>query len=125
MPQQAIFLDEQIGDKHITVLKSYDRQFAREVFDAMDEAARADLVRALHLEDEHEAAELASLDLIAEVDLLWDELVDQAREDSSLFSFFVVTEATGKKSDSLFVSPDWPSAEAFATDRLNLARQEQ
>lgn len=113
MPQQTIFLEEQVGDEHITVLKSYDQQFAREVFDGMDDTARAELVAALHLEDEYEAG-----DLTDEGDAIWDELVDQAREDGSLFSFFVVTTATGTRSDTLFVSPDWPSAEAFAKSRI-------
>ena len=113
MPQQTIFLEEQIGDKHIRVLKCYDRQFAREVFDGMDDSARAELVAVLHLDDDHEAEALAT-----EGDAIWEELMDQAREDGSLFSFFVVTEATGTTSDSLFVSPDWPSAEAFAKARI-------
>jgi hypothetical protein len=118
MPQQAIFLEEEIGDKRITVLKSYDRRFAREAFDAMDSAARTELIHALHLEDEYEPDDLASLDLTSDGDVLWEEMVNQAREDERLFSFFVVTEASGPQSDTLFVSPDWPSAEQFAKSRI-------
>ena len=32
MPQQEVFFEEQAGDRLITVLKSYDRSYAREVF---------------------------------------------------------------------------------------------
>jgi hypothetical protein len=49
---------------------------------------------------------------------LWEELLEAAREDGSLLSFFVVNEATGSRSESLYVSPDWPSAEAFARSRI-------
>jgi hypothetical protein len=39
MPQQEVFLDNQIGDKRIQVLKSYDAAFARESFGSMNENA--------------------------------------------------------------------------------------
>src|SRR5258708_1246554 len=118
MPQQAIIIEERVGDKRVTVLKSYARQSAREAFDAMDLPARTELIKALHLEDEYDPDDLASLDLISDGDALWEEMVNQAREDERLFSFFVVTEAVGPRSDTLFVSPDWPSAEAFAKSRI-------
>jgi hypothetical protein len=84
----------------------------------MDSTARTELIKALHLEDEYDPDDLASLDLTSDDDALWEEMVNQAREDERLFSFFVVTEAIGPRSDSLFVSPDWPSAEAFAKSRI-------
>jgi hypothetical protein len=118
MPQQTVFLQEEIGDKSITVLKTYDQQFAREVFDDMDDTARAELVTALHLENDYEVDGLTF-----DGDVIWEELVDQAREDYRLFSFFVVIEATGAKSGSLFVSPDWPSAERFAKNRIASERR--
>jgi hypothetical protein len=36
----------------------------------------------------------------------------------SHLSFFVVNEVKGTVSESLYVSPDWPSAQAFAKQRL-------
>ena len=35
-------------------------------------------------------------------------------------SFFIVNEIHGARSEGLWVSPDWPSAESFAKDRLSL-----
>ena len=32
MPQQEVFFEEQAGDRITTVLKTYDRSYAREVF---------------------------------------------------------------------------------------------
>ena len=46
-------------------------------------------------------------------------VVDQARERDNLFSFFVVNEIKGGHSESLYVSPDWPSAEDFAKRYLS------
>jgi hypothetical protein len=44
--------------------------------------------------------------------------LDAAREDGNMLSFFVVSEATGDSSKGVYVSPDWPSAEAFAKSRV-------
>jgi hypothetical protein len=49
---------------------------------------------------------------------LWDEMLEQAREDGSLLSFFIVNETAGPRIQGLYVSPDWPSAEAYAKLRL-------
>jgi hypothetical protein len=54
-------------------------------------------------------------------DFLWEELLEAAREDGNLLSFFVVNEAKGNVSESIYVSPDWPSAEAFAKKRIVVA----
>jgi hypothetical protein len=39
-------------------------------------------------------------------------------KDGNLVSFFVVNEENRSISKNLYVSPDWPSAQAFATNRL-------
>ena len=53
-------------------------------------------------------------------DFLWDELLEAAREDGSLLSFFVVNESrNGTVTESLYVAPDWPNAEEFAKTRLS------
>lgn len=51
-------------------------------------------------------------------DALWDEVQEGAREDWNTLSYFVVTEQVGGKTSALFVSADWPSAEAFAKEQL-------
>jgi folate-binding Fe-S cluster repair protein YgfZ len=58
-------------------------------------------------------------------DFLWQELFEAAREnvrqDPNLYSFFVVSEIQAGKTQDVYISPDWPSAEAFAKERLKRA----
>jgi hypothetical protein len=118
MPQQELFFEQLTSAGRIEVLKTYDQQYAREAFSNMDGAALRSLWNALKPEDIYEPANLPSLDdpnyVSGEAEaFLWDELVDQARERDNLFSFFVVNEVRNGRSENLYVSPDWPSAEAF------------
>ena len=50
MPQQELFFEERAGDRLITVLKSYDRSYAREVFGNVGDAAMKSLAAALEIE---------------------------------------------------------------------------
>ena len=123
MPQQELFYEQTAGDRRIEVLKTYDQHFAREAFSNMDEAALQSLWNALKPEEIYDPVNLPSLndpnDVAGEAEaFLWDELVDQARERDNLLSFFVVNEVQGSRSENLYVSPDWPSAEAFAKNRM-------
>ncbi len=125
MPKQDTFFEQQRGDRRIEVLKSYDQSYAREVYSNMDEDALRCLWAALKPEEIYDTA-LPRLDDQADISgeaeaFLWDELLEQAREGGNGLSFFIVTEGTGSRSKSLFVSPDWPSAEAFAKNRLTAA----
>lgn len=124
MPQQELFFEQITAAGRIEVLKTYDQQFAREAFSNMDEAALQSLWDALKPEEIYDPANLPSLndpnDVTGEAEaFLWDELVDQARERDNLFSFFVVNEVKSGRTENLYVSPDWPSAEAFAKNRMN------
>ena len=122
MPKQEIFFEQQVGDRRIEVLKSYDQVYAREAFQNMDAQAQQQLWDALKPEEIYEPSGLPTSDEEVEREaFLWDELLEQAREDGSLLSFFVVNETNGRRSESLYVSPDWPSAEAFAQKHLQLA----
>ena len=128
MPKQELFFEQHAGSRRVEVLKSYDQSYAHEVFRTMDEGALQRLWDVLKPEDIYEAADLPRLnnpdDLTGEAEsFLWDELLEQAREQGSLLSFFVVNETTGERSESLYVSPDWPSAEAFAKERAEAAPQ--
>jgi hypothetical protein len=119
MPKQEIFFEQVSSGHRIEVLKTYDQGYAREAFDNMDVDAQSFLWNSLRPEEIYDPAGLPTpnepLDREA---FLWDELVDQAREDWQTFSYFVVNETTGNRSESLYVSPDWPSAEAFAKGRV-------
>lgn len=122
MPQQEVFFEQVAGDRRIQVLKTYDPNYAREVFDEMDEDAQAILWKSLDIEQTYDAADLPSPTAPDRAEFLWDELMDSAREDvrlnPNLRSFFVVNEIRGAAPQSLYVSADWPSAESFAKSLL-------
>jgi hypothetical protein len=114
MPQQETFFDREIsGATQIKILKTYDEQFAHEALNSMDEAALAGLWLSLKIEASDDTADIPDQSLESN-EFLWEELLDQAREDGHLRSFFVVTEVKRKSTRSLYVSPDWPGAETFA-----------
>lgn len=120
MPKQETLFQQQSGAHRIEVLKSYDRSYAYEVFQKMDETALSSLWNALKPEEIYEPEELPSLsDSSGQAEaFLWDELLDQARENGNVLSFFIVNRSDGQSTESLFVSPDWPSAEKFAQSLL-------
>jgi len=122
MPKQEVFFEQKTGDRRVEVLKTYDRSYAREVFNGIDSEARDALAAALELEKNYEPADIPDPDGSEYDDFLWDELLEAAREDvrndPNLYSFFVVSEARPAQSHDLYVSPDWPSAEAFAKKRI-------
>jgi plasmid stability protein len=96
----------------------YDRTYAYEAFRQMDAEARKLLWNALNIYENNEAADIPAIDGPDAEDFLWEELLDSAREDGNLLSFFVVTETKSNEAATLYVSPDWPSAEVFAKNRI-------
>jgi len=126
MPRQEVFLEQQTGNRRVAVLKTYDRSYAREVFNGIDTEARRALAVALELEKNYEPADIPAPDGTDYDDFLWDELLDAAREDvrndPNLYSFFVVSEAKSTQTQDLYISPDWPSAEAFAKKLITSVR---
>lgn len=125
MPNQETFFQEKHGGKTVEVLKSYDQTYAREVFTNMDDLALKHLWGALKPEEKYETKNLPTLsDPKGEGEaFLWDELLEQAREDGSLLSFFIVNERDEPRNEGLYVSPDWPSAESFAKSFIHGGRQ--
>ena len=88
MPKQETFFEQQVGERRIEVLKSYDQGYAHEAFKNMDEQALRSLWASLKPEEIYDPAGLPSLtdpnDLNGEAEaFLWDELLEQAREDGS------------------------------------------
>jgi hypothetical protein len=118
MPRQEVFFEQSTGGRRVEVLKTYDQSYAREVFDDLDSEAREALATALDLKKNYEPADIPDPEGIEYDDFLWEELFEAAREDVrsdlNLYSFFVVAEDGDGKSEDLYISPDWPSAEAFA-----------
>lgn len=122
MPQQEVFLREKTAGRIVEVLKTYDQAYAREVFNEMDEEAQRALWNSLEIEQNYDPADLPSPTDATRSDFVWEELLESAREDvrlsPTLCSFFVVNEICESKSQGLYVSSDWPSAERFAKMRL-------
>jgi hypothetical protein len=118
MPQQEVFFEERVGDRLITVLKTYDRSYAREVFGNVDEVAMKSLSTALEIEKNYDAEDIPDPTGPDYEDFLWEALSEASLEDirqsPRIYSFFVVIETRDGKAKDLYVSPDWPSAEAYA-----------
>ena len=119
MPEQTTFFEEIIGGTRVEVLKSYDEVFAREAFEQLHDDALAFLARSLSFLDSNDVNGPNPGDPDYS-DLIWDELKDGAREDWNSFSYFIVAEESAGHTSSLFVSADWPTAEAFAKRRISL-----
>jgi hypothetical protein len=112
MPRQETFLTAKNGDETIEVLKTYDQAFAKEAFRNMDDDALAHLAASLKLESTFEPSDIPKPADEGYEDFIWDVMVDEAREEWNLFSYFVVTKSFGGRTEELFVSEDWPTAEA-------------
>jgi hypothetical protein len=117
VPQQETFFEQTTGDTHVQVLKSYDAAYAREAFSLMDAEALTFLSHSLKAQG-IDSTDLPSPEDSRFADSLWQEVEHGAREDWNSFSYFIVTENRGTETVPRFVSPDWPSAEAFAKTLL-------
>src|SRR5665213_3290637 len=114
MPSQETFLDTTIGGRRVQVIKTYDQAYARAVFGEMSDEAKAYLWSSLKPEEIYDPAGLPT-ETGSDYDaFLLDELLDQGREDWNTFSYFLVLDTRNGRDDATFVSPDWPTAEAFA-----------
>jgi hypothetical protein len=122
MPRQETFLHETANGVTVEVIKTYDPQYAREVFKELSDEAMAALASALEVTKNYAPEDIPSAGTVEYEDLLWEELIESAPEDVRqspiLNSFFVVRETSGGKTDNLYVSTDWPSAEKFAQERF-------
>ena len=119
MPSQETFFERTVGNRRVEVVKSYDERYAREVFEEMAPAALDALSRALHINEKVAADDLPDRNSSDWPDFLWDELVEDSREDWNLLSFFVVNAASDGATKPLYVTSGWPDAERFAEDRLS------
>lgn len=112
MPSQELFLEKKAGSDVFQVLKTYDTAFAKEAFAGMDEGAIEHLSKSLSIAEEYAADEIPTSP-IELADLIWDEMYDSAREQGQTRSYFVVRHSSGSSEEFLYVSGDWPSAEAY------------
>jgi hypothetical protein len=118
MPRQETFLREAANGVEVEVLKTYDKSYAQEVFRGMSTEALEALAATLNLEGKYEVTDIPAPDATDYADFIWDEIcegaIEDVRQSPVLNSFFVVVETIAGKSEELYVSPDWPSAEVFA-----------
>ena len=115
MPLQEIFLEKPLKDGRALVIKTYDTNLAHDAFQRIEGDALVHVANALRLEDLFEAEDIPEPSSPAYSDFLWETLSDEAREDGNLKSFFIVyREIQAKSPEPLYVSADWPSAEAFS-----------
>jgi hypothetical protein len=113
MPSQETFLTVKNEDETVEVLKTYDERFAREAFRNMDDDALAHLAASLRPESIYEESDIPKPGDHDYQDFIWNVMVDDGREDWKTSSYFVVTRSDGRKTEELFVSGDWPTAEAY------------
>lgn len=113
MPHEETFLTATIGKGIVAVIKTYDQRFAQEAFARMDEAALAHLAKSLDFPGTFEDEDIPSASDENYQDFVWEAMVDSAREDGNVFSYFVVQKTSGGSSEDIFVSGDWPTAKAY------------
>ncbi len=124
MPAQEICLELTANELSLQVLRTFDRHFAREVFDGMDDVAQSILGSALGFDDSYDSAAAPAAQPEAESQsLLWEETVRAAGDLGPMPAFFVVVEGRGPGQRNLYVSPDRSSAEDFA--RALISDQQQ
>ena len=120
MRVQEVFFEQEQNGHRVEIIKIYDAASAREAFAEMDDAALDFLTQALNLAGSYDPADIPEKSSLEFADFLWEELRDNAREDGNVCSFFIVQEVREGVSRNLYVSPDWPSAEAFAKQKCTL-----
>lgn len=113
MPSPERFLTIRSGDEIVEVIKTYDEAYAREVFRSMDDKALSSLADSLKFEALYEPDDIPRPGEEGYEAFVWDVMAEEAREDYNRSSYFVVTRAVGLRRDGLFISPDWPTAEAY------------
>jgi hypothetical protein len=123
MPIQETFLEREVNGRQLQVVKSYDSAFARDAFNHMEPMALDFLKSCLNLQSKYDPTELPLPSDPEFADVVWEEIEEGAREDWNTFSYFVVLLAANGTSQPLYVSPDWPSAEAFCAELEKLTSQ--
>jgi hypothetical protein len=113
MPRQEIFLRSIAAGRTVEVTKTYDGKYAHEAFSRMGNVALDYLAASMELTSNFEKSDIPEQTDNDYAEFLWEAMEEAAREDGNLFSYFVVTESKSVVACDLFVSPDWPAAEAY------------
>ncbi|HEX3374867.1 MAG TPA: hypothetical protein VHS13_11710 [Edaphobacter sp.] len=102
-----------IAGRKIEVIKTYDGKYAREAFARMDDTALDQLAASLDLPANFFEEDIPQRTDEDYAEFLWEAMSDSAREDGSVSSYFVVVDSDSAVTKELFVSLDWPTAEAY------------
>jgi hypothetical protein len=122
MPAEEVFLKLEQNGVVIRVLKTYDAAFAREAFEVMDSTALHFVADSLALNENYDASDIPPGDSPDYLDLIWEELLDGAREEGQVRSFFVVLVRSNDAHEKpVLVAGDWPTAENFAKRSIESA----
>lgn len=89
MPEQTTLFEQQVGDRRVVVLKTFDESFARHAFDQMTPEALSALGASLELESKFDPSDIPTPGDINFAGFLWSALQDDAREDWNRFSYFI------------------------------------
>jgi hypothetical protein len=81
MPKQEMILKDSAGRVTVEVIKTYDRDYAREVFNGMEQDAMEALAQALEPAKQYEPADIPNPDEIEYKSFLWEQLSDESLED--------------------------------------------
>lgn len=115
MPRQETLLEKPLSEGRALVIKTYDANLAHDAFQHLGEDALAQLANSLRLDELFEANDIPKPSSPDYAEFVWETLSDEAREDGNLKSFFILyREVQGQPLQPLYVSADWPSAEAFS-----------
>jgi len=118
MRDQEIFFEQKVDGRRIVILKTYERALAHAAFQQMTPHALEALAASLDLKASFDPADIPCSSDGEFPDFLWGVVEDGAREDWDSFSYFIVRQTEDDHTVALFVSSDWPSAEAYARNML-------
>src|SRR4051794_31994195 len=88
MPMQEVFLEEVVKGRTFRILKTYDSRFAHEAFGEMSGDALEALAASLDLKGKLDDSDIPAPEDINYADFLWEEVLENAREEGSTLSFF-------------------------------------
>lgn len=110
LPKQETFFEQRAGNVCVEVIKTYDRAYAYEVFQSMNDPSLRILAASLNINSGYQPDEIPNSDEPQYADFLWAELLEAAVEDVRLdphsCSFFVVSKSANGESRDLYVSAD-------------------
>lgn len=79
----------------------------------MEESAKRYLWSSLGIDENYDADDRPSIEQPDGEDFPWEEMLEAAREDGNLLSFFVVSQTQNGRSQDLYISPDSAASRGY------------